>query len=810
MAIINQSLLLSFIYINNKQLVKKEENMKNLSKEELFSYTILILTCITIIYTGILIGTPLYNNVLIINIILNALAIITVIFNIKNKKIKINNIDIIIFFLVLSSTVPLIFRTYSSLNDTVIYILKYISVFNIYIITKNLCKNNSKAKVTLIATIIFVSVILVLFGIDKMSIRVFDTFYDYLHLEQPSEQAIRMDSLFGYSNAFAINMLAAYILTLSLYLKNGRLSKLLIAVLTFQMFGIIMSGSRLTYITGIISIIVLAVLQKNKQENIRMVEAVLISTIISVITSAIYYKLFNLKEYIYIWISIIISLIMSVIISIMLSKANKKIYELNTKKFFKLMFTVAVLIITFFIIALNWGEKLVLFTGINSEDSTRKQVFNIKPNTEYNFSFDIDAKAGERDDTYVIIIKELDKNEKEITTNRIRFNEYKGIKEIKVITTPETRSINIKISCNQLTENTGLTIYNLKINGKEEKINYKLLPVAMVDRVEQTFKGNSMYERITYLKDGFKIIKKNWILGKGGNAWLYNYAKVKDYNYTTIECHSYPNQLWMQFGLLGIISYLLLITAIIRNYLKKDNYVFNGVICAILAVVLHSLLDFEMSFLYTLIVFYMLIAIFNSDENYVEDNTNKKLKKINVAIQWLLIILLTGTLLVNIGGLVAEKIDKISTKVKTENQKQVMIDLKLKFAPYNYKYKMDKYNYILELEKTNKTETLEEQKEIILNSIAESENINKSYYLYSRLTQIYIDNINEQNVNEILKNIKKIYNRCYEETQGEYVVTVSQRIINQLDKQKVKNKDIDEFKKTLQQNIKNIREKYYE
>ena len=452
----------------------------------------------------------------------------------------------------------------------------------------------------------------------------------------------------------------------------------------------------------------------------------------------------------------------------------------------------------------------MLFTGIDSEDSTRKQVFNIKPNTEYTFSFDIDAKAGEREDTYVIIIKELDKNEKEITTNRIKFNEYKGTKEIKVVTTSETTSINIKISCNQLTENTGLTIYNLKINGKEEKINYKLLPVAMVDRIEQTFRGNSMYERITYLKDGFEIIGENWLLGKGGNAWLYNYAKVKDYNYTTIECHSYPNQLWMQFGLLGIGSYLALIVAIVYNYIKKDNNNSKGIICAILAVVLHSVLDFEMSFLYMLIVFYMLVAIFNSNEDYIENNTDERSIKINTIVKYLLIVLLTGTLIVNIGGWVSKKIDEMSTNIKNENQKQIMYDLKLKFAPYNYKYKTDKYNYILELEKTNKTKTLEEQKKKILNSIVENENINKSYHLYTRLTQIYIDNINEQNADEILKNIKNIYNRCYEETQGQYVVTVSQRIINQLDKKEVKNKNIEEFKKTLQQNIKKIRERYYD
>lgn len=784
--------------------------MKNLSKTELFNYTILILTSITIIYTGVLIGTPLNNNILTINIILNALAIITLIFNIKAKKIKINNIDIIIFLLVVSSTIPLIFRTYSSLNDTIIYILKYISVFSIYIIVKNLCKNNSKAKTILIASIILVSIILVIFGIDKMSIRIFGTFYDYLHLEQPQEQAVRMDSLFGYSNAFAISMLVAYILTLSLYLNNEKWSKFLIAILTFQMFGIIMSGSRLTYITGIITIIIFAILHKNKQKNIRIIEAVLISTILSIITSAIYYRLFNLKEYIYICISIILALILSVIIDIILSKVNKKIYELNTKKFFKLILSVLALITIFLIIALNWGEKLVLFTGIDSEDSTRKQVFNIKPNTEYTFSFDIDAKAGEREDTYVIIIKELDKNEKEITTNRIKFNEYKGTKEIKVVTTSETTSINIKISCNQLTENTGLTIYNLKINGKEEKINYKLLPVAMVDRIEQTFRGNSMYERITYLKDGFEIIGENWLLGKGGNAWLYNYAKVKDYNYTTIECHSYPNQLWMQFGLLGIGSYLALIVAIVYNYIKKDNNNSKGIICAILAVVLHSVLDFEMSFLYMLIVFYMLVAIFNSNEDYIENNTDERSIKINTIVKYLLIVLLTGTLIVNIGGWVSKKIDEMSTNIKNENQKQIMYDLKLKFAPYNYKYKTDKYNYILELEKTNKTKTLEEQKKKILNSIVENENINKSYHLYTRLTQIYIDNINEQNADEILKNIKNIYNRCYEETQGQYVVTVSQRIINQLDKKEVKNKNIEEFKKTLQQNIKKIRERYYD
>ena len=56
---------------------------------------------------------------------------------IKNEKILSKKIDIIILIFFLSPIIPLAFRTYSSLEETLISIIKYISLFNLYILLKD-------------------------------------------------------------------------------------------------------------------------------------------------------------------------------------------------------------------------------------------------------------------------------------------------------------------------------------------------------------------------------------------------------------------------------------------------------------------------------------------------------------------------------------------------------------------------------------------------------------------------------------------------------------------------------------------------
>ena len=97
--------------------------------------------CILIIVTSnLLVGSPIKYNIFVLNILISIVTLITII----KEKIQINKIDICVIVISLSTFIPLITNQYMRLSGTVEYILKYISVLNIYFITKKYIKKDEK------------------------------------------------------------------------------------------------------------------------------------------------------------------------------------------------------------------------------------------------------------------------------------------------------------------------------------------------------------------------------------------------------------------------------------------------------------------------------------------------------------------------------------------------------------------------------------------------------------------------------------------------------------------------------------------
>ena len=171
------------------------------------------------------------------------------------------------------------------------------------------------------------------------------------------------------------------------------------------------------------------------KERIKIILTAIVTTLIAIVLSATYIKFITVKNYVLMIITCIFAILLSAGSYYIIEIVKDKIGDYSYKKLVKFLLIIIGAIAVFCIVALNWKCEWRLFTDKKSDDSVRKQLFNIEPNKDYTFQFDVEAKAGKRDDTYVIIIKELDKSEKEITTTRIRFNEFDGTKEIKVKTT---------------------------------------------------------------------------------------------------------------------------------------------------------------------------------------------------------------------------------------------------------------------------------------------------------------------------------------------------------------------------------------
>lgn len=153
---------------------------------------------------------------------------------------------------------------------------------------------------------------------------------------------------------------------------------------------------------------------------------------------------------------------------------------------------------------------------------------------------------------------------------------------------------------------------------KQFVLNYKYLPTDLISQLKYLdLSQRSVQERKTFILDAFKIIKSNSIFGIGGDGYKYAVQDIQSYYYDASQMHCYILQITMEFGVFGLLTFCCLIICTIKNIMfiiknkEEEKY---GIVLAFLALFLHSLLDFDMTFLYIMLIFYSLISIINFDE----------------------------------------------------------------------------------------------------------------------------------------------------------------------------------------------------
>ena len=128
-----------------------------------------------------------------------------------------------------STILPFIFKNYASLNGTINFILKYWSVYGMYILVRNIVTNKNKVQIIINAFIIS-SIIPIIFGIDKLTYNIFEPFLDLINAFK-SIEVTRMVSTFGYANTFAIYLATMGSLAISQLINtNKKTAKVLYAI----------------------------------------------------------------------------------------------------------------------------------------------------------------------------------------------------------------------------------------------------------------------------------------------------------------------------------------------------------------------------------------------------------------------------------------------------------------------------------------------------------------------------------------------------------------------------------------------------
>ncbi|MCJ8012688.1 O-antigen ligase family protein [Paenibacillus sp. KQZ6P-2] len=134
----------------------------------------------------------------------------------------------------------------------------------------------------------------------------------------------------------------------------------------------------------------------------------------------------------------------------------------------------------------------------------------------------------------------------------------------------------------------------------------KVLPENISTRLDTiNLKQHSVLERITFYKDGMKVVKDYPVLGAGGGAWAALYEKYQNNPYTSRQAHNFYVQYLLEVGIVGFTIFMAFILFIfykyIRGYFKtdeegKDSYFLYFILT--LSILVHSVMDFNMSYVF--------------------------------------------------------------------------------------------------------------------------------------------------------------------------------------------------------------------
>ncbi len=704
--------------------------------------TLLAIILIILIAT-ILIGNPIIKNDNIINVTIGILGIYTIIK--ENRKIIRNETTKIMLMLLITSALPLILNKYLTLNGTIFYIFRYISIFAIYIITNQELKKETDNLEKIKDVILISGLILVIFGIDLLTTNMSYEFVKKIIGSTTDQESLtRMYSLFLYSNTFAISIVVSYIISIDKILTKQ--NKIYVGISILLLSGIILSQSRTTILILLILMILYVVIMP-KQEKNNLLKLLFMSTILSIIYVTIFIYLKRIGYTYVIWIITLVVPIISILIYDKI-KLNEKINKIFKIKNLIIVFMTIVII---FLILSMFKSDLVLFSNENSQTKITKNIYEVKENNKYEIELEIDAKSNTIKDNYVIEFIQRNNYSDSLGEEKIELNNYEGIKKFNINTVEGIKWLEFSVSAKEKGNGKILKIKHLKINGKEFTLNYKFLPTDMVSHLKYiNLSQRSVQERKTFIIDGIKMMKNSKFFGIGGDGYKYAIQDFQSYYYGASQMHCYILQIAIEFGIIGLLIffYLMLLTlkniiVIIKNK-KTEKY---SIVLAFVALFLHSFIDFDMTFFYIMIIFYMLTAIINFKEN---EGKNKEINKITESI---ILILLIISVIFNINEVYVKNTKENTLKNVRNYEQKTNIEKKyMMLVPYSYEYRMERIEYI-KLYKDVKEKEL---------SVEQIENMNNEF-LNLLKTVIYTEKRNDDIVLECIEIIKNTNDEKYRE-----------------------------------------------
>lgn len=129
----------------------------------------------------------------------------------------------------------------------------------------------------------------------------------------------------------------------------------------------------------------------------------------------------------------------------------------------------------------------------------------------------------------------------------------------------------------------------------------QILTSEIIERAERISGQEGSYVgRMMQYRWALAIVADNPLTGWGEGGWESTYLRYQDRLLWSSEVHSHPLQLWVEIGIFGFAAYLGLWLLILGYNLKSfiftiRNPLHISIVMAVLAVFLHSAIDFDLS-----------------------------------------------------------------------------------------------------------------------------------------------------------------------------------------------------------------------
>lgn len=715
-------------------------------KKKNFNNIYFTLFCILVLLLNIFIGPSLKVSLSLLLTCINLLSLIYLLFNYKKNKYILNRLDIFVILFTLSSVIPLIFKSYISLSGTYRAITESISILLIYFLVKNLSFNN---KNKIINIIIFSTIPIIIIGFDRLySNYIWEFLSQHFEVFRINYNESVFQANFNYPNSLAIYLSSITILTLGRFMKsNTKLHKTIyICYIFILILAIILTQSKATFILFAGFLIIYLILLKNNEDRKTIINIVSIS----LFTMSIYFILYNLLGTTIIL--KILALIIYIIVSILLLYLSKKI------KFRTCIITTFITIIFFISILLilkNYSKPVYLYYP---EIYSFKRI-EIKDN--YKINIDLTTQNS-LENNVIISIFSVDENGYKTRIVTDEFNNFSGVKEYHVENLNDLKYIDIKFENKNRNTKDKLKVNKVFIDDKEYIINYKYIPNQLGNLVNSfNISDPNIKARLDYYKDSFKIIKENWLFGNGGSSWRYLYKTIQSYSYSAAEVHNYLLDVFMNFGIFGIMFLIFIIIYllkfswnILKNVNSKEYKTYLSIIMSLFLLLTHSLFDFNMSFLLVNIYLFILIALIS--------NTQTKEYKVNKYINLPIIIIILISLLFNLSNSIGYIMHKNKTKQNEEDINKYALIVKLYPTNLQIKHKnilLIKENLNTTVDKEGYNQIQDEYIKCLIDLLNEEPYYNQKYFLNllkdETINTVTSDTINENNIKGLYKIFKK-------------------------------------------------------